>query len=216
MSRRHPFLVLIAAASLTACRADANSASSQKAPLSGEKARPPQRAERPAPVTLPEGTALPLVLKTAVSSSTSKVGDLVVARLESDVRAGERVVLRAGTEVRGVVVKAVRSGRVKGRARLVVSFDRIVVRGREQVVRTGAIDITAPGTAKRDAAIIGGGAGAGVLIGGIAGGKKGAAVGGVVGAGAGTGVVLATKGKEVHLPAGYKRTVRLTEAVSLG
>jgi len=33
----------------------------------------------------------------------------------------------------------------------------------------------------------------------IAGGKKGAAIGAVTGGGAGTGVVLATKGKEIHL-----------------
>jgi hypothetical protein len=57
-----------------------------------------------------------------------------------------------------------------------------------------------PATKKRDAAIIGGGAGLGAAIGAIAGGKKGAGIGAAVGGGAGTGTVLATKGKELNYP----------------
>ena len=44
----------------------------------------------------------------------------------------------------------------------------------------------------------------GAAIGAIAGGKKGAAVGAAVGGGGGTGVVLATKGKDVEYPAESK------------
>jgi hypothetical protein len=175
-----------------------------------------RRAEAPQPVTLPKGTALPLVFQTAVSSANSRSGDLVVAKLASEVRAGGKVVLPARAELRGRVVTAVPSGRVKGRARLAVSFDRVVVDGVERLIETSTIDVTAEGTGKRDAKIIGGSTGAGVVIGAIAGGKKGAVVGGVVGAGAGTGAVLATKGKEVSFPAGYRRTIRLTEALTLG
>jgi|SRR6267142_5782847 len=53
-------------------------------------------------------------------------------------------------------------------------------------------------TQTRDAEIIAGSAGVGAVIGAIAGGKKGAAVGAIAGGGAGTGVVLGTKGKEIH------------------
>jgi hypothetical protein len=176
-----------------------------------------RRAEAPAPepVTIPKGTALPLVFETAVSSATSRPGDLVVARLASDVRVGGRTVLPARSEVRGRVATAVPSGRVKGRARLAVTFDRLIVDGSERPIEATTIDVTARSAKKRDAAIIGGSTGAGVVIGAIAGGKKGAVVGGVVGAGAGTGAVLATKGKEVSFPAGYRRTVQLTQALTL-
>ena len=59
----------------------------------------------------------------------------------------------------------------------------------------------APGTKKADATKIGIGAGAGAIVGAITGGKKGAAIGSAVGAGGGTGVVLATRGREVALGA---------------
>jgi len=53
------------------------------------------------------------------------------------------------------------------------------------------------------------------VIGGILGGKSGAATGAAVGGGAGTGVVLATKGKEVRLGPGTDVTTRLTAPVTV-
>jgi hypothetical protein len=77
------------------------------------------------------------------------------------------------------------------------------------------IDITAGSQHKKDAAIIGGGAAAGAVIGGIAKGGKGAGIGAVIGGVAGTGAVLATKGKEVELAAGTPVTIRLTRDLAL-
>lgn len=170
---------------------------------------------KPEPLVLPEGTGLPLLLETTVSSKTSHKGDLVVAKLASDVKLGEKVLLREGTEVRGRVTAAVPSGKVKGVARLAFDFDTILLKGKEHVVELRAVDITAPKTHKRDAAIIGGGTGAGALIGAIAGGKKGAGIGAVVGGAAGTGVVLSTPGKEVEVPAGTRISVELTREARL-
>src|SRR5262245_6221627 len=194
-----------------------NRPSAPEAPPAAEARREDtRRAEAPQPVTIAKGTSLPLVFETAVSSATSHAGDLVVAKLTSDVKAGGKAALPAGAELRGRVVNAVPSGRVKGRARLTVSFDRVVVDGTERLIQTSTIDVTAEGTGKKDTAIIGGSTGAGVVVGAIAGGKKGAVIGGVVGGAAGTGTVLATKGKEVSFPSGYRRTVTLTEALTLG
>jgi hypothetical protein len=70
--------------------------------------------------------------------------------------------------------------------------------GKTVNVSTKPYTAVAAATKKRDAAIIGGGAGLGAAIGALAGGGKGALVGAAVGGGAGTGTVLATKGKEIH------------------
>jgi len=170
---------------------------------------------KPDPVVLPEGTRLPLVLETSLSSKTSHKGDLVVAKLGSDVKVGEKVVLPEGTEMRGRVTAAAPSGKVKGLARLAFDFDTVRLKGEEHTVETRTVDITAPKTRKKDAAIIGGGAGAGALIGAIVDGKKGAGVGALVGGAAGTGVVLTTTGKEVQIPAGSSLSVRLTKEARL-
>jgi hypothetical protein len=222
-------LVLILAGFLAASCEQLTSRSSSKADgdAQGGAATTPAAAKsrarqggsaesRPAPLVLPEGTSVPVVLETALSSATSNAGDLVVARVSKDVVVGERVVVPADTEVRGRVTAAVRSGKVKGRARLAVTFDRMMVRGREQAVDMEPIDITARPQKKRDGAMIAGGAGAGAIIGAIADGGHGAGIGALIGAGAGTGAVLLTRGQEVQLPAGGKWTLQVSRAATLG
>lgn len=177
-------------------------------------ARPP--APRPAPVVLPEGTAVPVVLETSVSSATNSSGDTVVARVSEDVLVNGRVVVPAQSEVRGHVTAAVRSGKVKGRARLAIAFDQIVVKGREHAVEMNPVDVTARPQKKRDGGIIAGAAGAGAIIGAIADGGHGAGIGALVGAGAGTGAVLLTRGQEVELPAGGKWTLKVARTATLG
>jgi hypothetical protein len=165
---------------------------------------------RPDTVTVPAGVALPLVLETAMSSRTSRSGDRVVARLAEDVNVGDKVVVPAGSEVRGRVTAVVPSGRVKTRARLAFVFDTLVLEGDEHAIGTRAVDISAGDTHNRDAATIGIGAGAGAIVGAVVDGGKGAGIGALIGGAAGTGVVLANTGKEVVLGSGSRVTVRLT------
>ena len=170
---------------------------------------------RPTRLVLPEGTELTLVLETAVSSVTSNEGDAVVARVERAVGDDGRIVLPGGTVLHGRVTEAQASGRVKGRARVAVDFDRIVVRGRTHELNVSPVVAEAAGEGGKDAKIVGGSAAAGAVIGAIAGGKKGAVKGAVIGAGAGGAAVLATKGKDVELPAGSRWTVRLQNSLQL-
>jgi hypothetical protein len=135
----------------------------------------------------------------------------VVARVREDVRVGEQVVLKQGAELRGRVTSAVPSGRVKGRAHLSFDFDRLVVNGSARPVSVREVDLLAESNKKHDAAVIGGGAGVGAIIGAIADGKKGAAIGGLIGGAAGTGVVLSTEGKEVRLASGTRYRLRLEQ-----
>ena len=164
-------------------------------------------------VTLPAGTVLPLILDSYVASDTSRIESPVHAHLRRALIVDGIEVLPAGTPVSGFVTQARRSARVKGRARIAFRFTSMAVDDDRYRVETSSVVRQAPGTKKRDAATIGIPAGAGALIGGLTKGGKGAAVGGAVGGAAGTGVVLATRGKEVRLGRGAPVAVRLLRPV---
>jgi hypothetical protein len=163
---------------------------------------------RAASRTLPVGTVLPVTFETTVSSATSRPEEKVLAKLREDVRIGDATV-PAGSELRGHVISARRPGKVKGRAYLSLAFTALSVGNKTYPIATRPISLLASPQHGKDAKIIGGGAGAGALIGAIADGKEGAAKGALVGAGAGTGVVLATRGKDVSIPAGSRWRLRL-------
>jgi hypothetical protein len=165
--------------------------------------------EARADVRVPSGTLIPVRLETTVSSVTSGPEDRVTATVRQDVHVGGRVAIPAGSELQGHVINARRSGRVKGRAAVTVDFERLVVRGRTYDIDTRRLTVVAPETHGRDAKIVGGGAGAGAIIGAIADGKEGAVKGALIGGAAGTGAVLGTRGKEVTLPAGSRWRLRL-------
>jgi uncharacterized protein YcfJ len=80
-------------------------------------------------------------------------------------------------------------------------------------VETGTIARAEKGKGKRSAAFIGGGAGLGALIGGLAGGGKGAAFGALAGGGAGTAGSAFTGNKQIVLPAETLLTFRLQHSV---
>ena len=181
------------------------------APAASTPAAPPPP---PAPtyrdVTIPSGTALSVELRTAVASNTSAVEDRVQGVLRRALVVDGEEIVPAGASMSGIVTEALRSARVKGRARLALRFTSITVDDTPTTIGTAAIAREAAGTKKEDAGKIGLGAGAGAVIGAITGGKKGAVVGTVVGGGAGTGVVLATRGDEVALAAGTTLSTTLT------
>jgi hypothetical protein len=139
----------------------------------------------------------------------------VSGEIVEDVRAEGRVVLPAGTEVLGHVVVAQQSGRVKGRARLVVAFDEIRLEGRSYQIETPRWDITAASSRGRDAKIAGGAAAAGAIIGALTGGGKGAVRGGLIGGAAGGAAVLVTRGNEVELRAGARHKITLSSSLRL-
>jgi hypothetical protein len=211
MKRLDAVAVVLTAALLAGCQGSGDSTIASDGKESGGILS----VLKPRSITIPEGTTLPLVLESAISSASSRSGDLVVARLAGDVKVGEKVVVPSGSEVRGRVTAAIPSGRTKTRARLAFDLDTLVLGGKEHAIGTRPVDITAGDTHKKDAATIGIGAGAGAVIGAIANGGKGAAIGTLIGGAAGTGVVLTNTGKEVELGSGSRVTVRLTREARL-
>ena len=168
-------------------------------------------------ITIPSGTALPLELKTAVASDTSKVEDQVRATLRSPVTVDGVQALPAGTTVLGHVTAAERSGKVKGRASVAFRFNTIDLPGDggHESISTATISHVASPTKKKDATKIGVGAGAGAAIGAIVGGGSGAAKGAAIGGAAGTGAVLATRGDEARLGPGASVTAKLTAPLTV-
>jgi len=173
--------------------------------------------ERVHDVTIPAGTVLPIVLDTAVGSDISHVEQPVAAHLSRPITLHGETILPAGSRVGGVVTDAKRSGRVKGRAHVAMRFDSLSPRGDNEryQIRAASLGRTAQGTKKKDALEIGAPAAGGAIIGAIVGGKKGALVGTAVGGGAGTGVVLATRGKEVRLAKGAALSLKLASPVTI-
>jgi hypothetical protein len=170
-------------------------------------------APTPEPIVLAAGTVLPVRLRETITTKTAQPEDRVVAVLDEDVSAGGEVVLPSGSEVLGTVVTSLRSGRVKGRAHLVVSFDQIRTGRRTYDVSMTGFDVTAESSKGKDAKIAGGAAAAGAIIGAIADGGSGAAKGGLIGGAAGGAAVLATRGKEVELAAGSRYQLKLKKAL---
>jgi hypothetical protein len=106
-------------------------------------------------------------------------------------------------------------GRFKGAASLQVKLTSITVNGSEHPIETSSVVRTEKGKGKRTAAMIGGGAGLGALVGALAGGGKGAAIGAAAGAGAGTAGTAFTGNKDVVLPAESALTFKLEQPLEL-
>ncbi|MEW5974518.1 MAG: hypothetical protein AB1898_01810 [Acidobacteriota bacterium] len=162
------------------------------------------------------GTVLRASLNHSLSTENNAPGDPFTMRVVDEVKLNDEVLVPIGSTIKGVVAESVRSGRVKGRAYMSLKFSELVLpNGKVYALQASSLSRRAPATKKKDAMIIGGGAGVGTAIGAIAGGGKGAAIGAAAGAGAGTGAVLATRGKETGFSSGTTLNVKLTEPLKL-
>jgi hypothetical protein len=164
---------------------------------------------------IPAGTILRVRLYTAIDTSRNHDGDSFIASLSAPITVDEKTVLPKGTVVRGTVRHAASSGRLKGRASVTLTLDRMEWNGAEVPIDTNSVTLTSAGHKKHNLAWIGGGSGAGALIGGLLGGSKGALLGAGAGGGAGVATAAATGKRKVHIPAESLLTFRLSQAVAL-
>jgi len=170
----------------------------------------------PGPVTISSGTTLSVRLLHSVSSRSSKPGDEFDAELTAPVTINGKTVFPKAARVRGRVVSAKESGRLKDPGYLKLTLDAIQTSDGKWVnLETSNISAKGEAHTKRNATMIGGGTGVGALIGGIAGGGKGAAIGAGVGAGAGTAGAYATGKKDVSFPAESKLIFKIEREVSV-
>ena len=140
------------------------------------------------------------------------VEDRFEATTMVDLRDGDQILVPAGSIVRGTVSSVTRAGRIERKGSLTLAFDRITVDGRSYPIRATVTQALESEGIRGETTRIGAGAGVGAIIGGILGGVKGALAGILIGGG---GVVAATDGQDVELPAGSTLRVRLDSPLML-
>jgi hypothetical protein len=161
-------------------------------------APPPQ----PVNVTIPAGTELAIRIDQRISVKTSHAGDTFTGEVQAPVLASDgSTLVPKGADVNGVIDESHRGGHFKGRSTLELRLTSLVVNGTTYPLTTSDLGRTKKGKGKRSAAMIGGGAGLGMLVGGVATGGVGLLVGGLVGGGAGTVVAGTTGNRALDIPA---------------
>lgn len=167
------------------------------------------------PIEIPAGTVMTVRLDSAVGSKSSNAGDTFTATVADPVEVDGTVVIPKGAEASGTVHEAVPAGRIKGGSKLRISLDHITINGKRYQIASSSVEQAGKGRGKRTAAMGGGGAAVGALIGGLTGGGKGAAIGALVGGGAGTAGAAYTGNRDIELPAETALSFKLTEPLTV-
>lgn len=171
---------------------------------------------QPPQVTIPEGTPVEIRLTQSLGSARSMSGQRFAATLDAPIVVDNAVVVPRGANVTGRVLYAKRSGRLRGPAKLTVTLASLEVGGKDYRIVTAHKSWSGKSHKKRNLAWIGGGAGAGSLVGVAAGGGIGAAIGAGVGAGGGTVTAFVTGKKNIVLPSETRLYFVLRRPVTVG
>lgn len=157
---------------------------------------------KPVNVTIPAGTTLTIRIDQRISVKSSRSGDRFTGEVVDPILAVDNSVLvPKGAEVGGVVDVSHRRGHFKGRSFLELRLTALTLNGMHYSLATRDLVSSKKGKGKRSAALIAGGSGLGMLVGGLASGGTGVVVGGLVGGGAGTAVAGLTGNRDIEIPA---------------
>jgi len=183
-------------------------------PRDTEPARPaPTIGRSQNPNEIPVGTEFDVRLQNSLSSATAQPEDRFEATTMVDLRDERgRVLIPAGSVMRGVVSTVHKATRIERKGSLTVAFDRVTVNGRSYPLRATVTQALESEGIAGEKEKIGIGAGAGAILGAILGGAKGALAGILIGGG---GTIAATEGKDVELPSGTMLRVRLDSPLNL-
>ena len=179
--------------------------------------------------TVPANTIIRARLNEPLNSGEARVGDRFTANVVEPVYTANGVeVVPVGSRIGGRVTQVKRAGK-RSPGNITVAFDSVrlpngrtaVINGSLTTLQADDVNADNEGTVKgtsnrkRDAVFIGGGVGAGAIIGGIAGGGKGALIGGILGGALGTGARVLEKEKEAEVKSGTEFGVILNRSVTL-
>ena len=157
---------------------------------------------------IPSGTPISIRTIDKIDSKTANLSTRYRASLDDALIVNGEELARRGADAELIVAEAKQSGKLTGRAALVLRLAAVSVNGRMVRVETSD-SVSQSGSQGKKAATRGAiGAGAGAVLGGIFGGGKGAAIGAAAGAGAGTATALG--GEKVTVPPETRLTFTLS------
>ena len=181
------------------------------APASTPSTRRPAVEETLSATEIPVGTEFDVRLQSRLNSGTARVEDRFDATTIVPYDRNGKVLVPAGSVMRGVVNSVTPASRgLNRKGELTLVFDRFSIDGRTYSIRATVMQAL---QGESDTGRVAAGAGVGAIIGAIIGGTRGALTGILIGGG---GTVAATEGKEVDLAPGTVLRVRLDAPLELG
>jgi hypothetical protein len=176
----------------------------EPAPASSPTTRGPVVDERLSATEIPVGTEFDVRLQSRLNSGTARVEDRFDATTIVPYERNGRMLVPAGSVMRGVVSSVTPASRgVDRKGELTLVFDRFSIDGRTYSIRATVMQAL---QGEADTSRVVAGAGVGAIIGAILGGTRGALTGILIGGG---GTVAATEGNDVDLAPGTVLRVRL-------
>jgi type IV secretion system protein VirB10 len=179
-------------------------------------------------IIVPAGTTIPIVLTTFLNTKGTQVGDSFYADTVYPIWIQQRLVIPKGSTIKGIVTEIVRPGRIKGKGRLAVRFENVLLpngvtrdlnavfhgihSGGDQKMDRKTETVEESGSKGQDAGTIIGYGSQGAIIGAIAG-RSGtdAGIGAGAGAAVGLATVLLTRGRDLVLEPGTQFDVELKQ-----
>jgi len=157
----------------------------------------------PVSINVPAGTRLEIRIDQNISVKHTPAGSRFtgeVVEAVADTNAN-RIAIPKGSPIEGIVDASHKRGHFKGASILQLRLTSVSIGGQSYQLDSHDRTETKKGKGKRSAALIGGGAGAGMLVGGLATGGVGLVVGGLIGGGAGTAAAGLTGNRDLDIPA---------------
>ena len=188
----------------------------------GMGAQPPVTSDNAGPLPfskspqqeISKGTPIYIRLQQSICSSTAQSGDPFSAVLDEPLIVSGRVVAPAGSEVKGRVVAARKSGRLRNAGYLRVTLAAITLQGKEVPIHTTSMFVEGGRFNNRNLVYVGGGTGSGALLGALPNGGEGTVIGSMTGTEGGT-AAYATDKQEVGFAAERRMGFRLIETLNI-
>jgi len=163
-------------------------------------------------IEVPKGTPVYIRLQESLSSATAQEGQSFSAVLDEPMVAEGQTIAPAGTLVTGRVVAARQSGHLHDVGYLRLTLSSVTLNGKAVPLQTSSLFVKGGSFHHRNLTYVGGGAGGGALLGGLAVGGKGALIGSTAGATGDANAAYTAGSKEVGFAVEHRLGFRLIEA----